>query len=78
MKTYFPDCPESEYGTFLLDATAFPKGTAEQVAQQLREHREAGCQAYQEAIARTNRLMDEEFAALKAKEALDESANRHS
>jgi len=65
VKLYFPDCPDEEYGNFLMSSTAFPACDGDRVAEQLKEHKEAGCKTWLEAIDRAARIMDEVIAELR-------------
>lgn len=52
VKKYFPDCPVKEYGNFLLEATPFPCGTAQDTETALRRHKQARCKTWTDAMAR--------------------------
>ena len=62
---YFPDTPDSEYGDFLMTATAFPACDGNHVRKQLKEHKEAGCVTYKDAMTRAMNQMDETIERLR-------------
>jgi len=65
VEDYFPDCPEKEYGNFLLSATAFPFGQPSTIRLQLKEAKDAGCLTWKDAIVYSNNHMDDQMRAFK-------------
>lgn len=64
-RSLFPDCPDERLGDFLMSATCFPFGDGEIVARQLREHREAGCATWLDAVDRAEAQIHKAMAAWK-------------
>jgi hypothetical protein len=62
VKRYYPDLPESDYGTLLLGATAFPFGGPDIIEKQLAEVLAASDGTLDGALAYAEREMDKAMA----------------
>lgn len=57
VREIYPSVRDEDVSELLWNATSFPMGSSEEVLQQLREHKDAGCKTPLEAIARAEHLM---------------------
>jgi hypothetical protein len=67
VREHWPDLPESEYGTLLLGATAFPFASADVVAEQVADMaKRSGCNVGLACAIADQEIMDAEAAIQSA------------
>jgi hypothetical protein len=68
VREFFPDCPDDQFGNFLMSATAYPAAEGAHVRKQLEELKAKGCQTWHDAMAMADAEMHEAMARMPAEE----------